>query len=172
VNAFPGIPATILLIVLIGILEVCVILWLISRMTGWSQLARQFSCETKFDGLVWRFQTISMRRGGNYSGVVTIGANKEGLYCALLPIFNIGHRPFFVPWHEMRMQLKHHWSCGNYLEVHFPKVSGVVLRLPARLVEKIAQAVGPQLVHVAEDANPPQPNDSHPANTVTHDPKE
>ncbi|MCX7700562.1 MAG: hypothetical protein N2039_06760 [Gemmataceae bacterium] len=157
-NAIP----VILYAVLLGLLWVCVLLWLIGRLTGWHRLARTFPVTDSLPQTLWRFQTVYLRFGGKYSGIVTVGADTRGLYLALLPVFNVGHPPCYIPWQEMQLEMKRHWSIGEYLEIRFPRVRNVVLMLPAKLAAKIAAAVGPHLAavsgqtSVAHDA-PPSP---------------
>lgn len=136
------IASIILLGILFGVLEVSVILWLVSRFGGWHQLARQFPCERPPPERLWRWQSISLGRAVHYSGIITMGIDPVGLYLALPWIFNVGHRPFLVPWHEMQLERKRPRWGGEYLEIRFPNLPNVVLRLPARTVRHIALELG------------------------------
>lgn len=148
--------AELLFAILLGLLWVSVLIWLIGRLTGWHRLAKTFPLTGSPPRTLWRFQTVYLRFGGKYSGVVTVGADTSGLYLALLPVFNIGHPPCSIPWHEMQLEMKRHWSIGEYLEIRFPRVHNVVLMLPAKLAAKIATAVGPRLATQPTQAIPTQ----------------
>jgi hypothetical protein len=73
----------------------------ISWMSGWHRLAQRFRWEQDFDGERWRFQSGSMRLGAHYNGVLTLGANREGIYLAVLFPFRLAHPPLFIPWSEI-----------------------------------------------------------------------
>ncbi len=135
-------PSVILFAVLVELLIVCVIFCLLARLSGWSQLARAFPLHDSPPDTQWRFLTIHMRFGGTYSGVVTVGADTRGLSFALLPFLDIGHRPFLVPWSEMRFQMKKNWWSGPHLLINFPRYPGVFIKLPGRLALQIGTVVG------------------------------
>jgi len=75
---------------------------LISRMTGWADLARRFPFSSAFHGLKWNFQSAQMRHWANYNNCLTVGANTEGLYLKA-PWILRAHPPLFIPWQEISM---------------------------------------------------------------------
>jgi len=79
----------------------CVTGYLAAWMSGWRVLAQLFPCEREFDGQRWRFQSGAMRWSTNYNGVLTMGANRDGIYLAMFFAFRPGHPPLFIPWNEI-----------------------------------------------------------------------
>jgi len=137
-NQFLAVAAPIALVLLIYALVWCAILTLIGRASGWAALAREYRFTGKFEGTRWRFQHIQMRWSMNYSGAVTVGTNADGLYLALIPWFDIGHARMFIPWTDMKIEMKHARFAGDYMEITFPKVPGTLVRFGARLAKRIA----------------------------------
>ncbi len=72
-----------------------------SWISGWHRLAQRFRWEQNFDGQRWRLQSGSMRLGAHYNGVLTMGANRDGIYLAVLFLFRPWHPPLFIPWSEI-----------------------------------------------------------------------
>lgn len=76
-------------------------LFVISWWSGWAMLARRFRDRNKFTGSRWRFQSGQMRWMCGYNNCLTVGANSEGLFLSMLPIFSLFHPPLFIPWTEI-----------------------------------------------------------------------
>lgn len=77
------------------------VLFIISRVGGWSVLARRFPDRKLFQGREWRFRRMNLSTYAGYKNVVTIGANAEGLRFSMPWFFSAGHDPFFVPWADI-----------------------------------------------------------------------
>lgn len=77
------------------------VLFVISWWSGWAMLARRFRDRSKFTGSRWRFQSGQMRWMCGYNNCLTVGANSEGLFLSILPIFSLFHPPLFIPWTEI-----------------------------------------------------------------------
>lgn len=97
-----------------GIVLLVVAMWgavcyLASWMGGWHTLAQRFRCEQAFEGERWPFRSGSMRRGTHYNGVLTLGANREGLSLAVFVAFRAGHPPLFIPWSEITATERRRW---------------------------------------------------------------
>jgi hypothetical protein len=45
-----------------------------------------------------------MRFMMNYNRCLTVGANEQGLYLAMNPLFRLGHPTLFIPWNEISVQ--------------------------------------------------------------------
>jgi hypothetical protein len=69
---------------------------------GWAELAMHYRNEGPFEGRKWRFSSARFGSGTSYSGMLTVGANRQGLYLAVLPLFRPGHPPLFIPWEDVR----------------------------------------------------------------------
>lgn len=79
----------------------CLVVLLISQMSGWQTLARNFPATYKPQGQFFGMESIIMNTA-RYKGAVTIGATDSGLYLAPLAIFGIGHPPLLIPWNALR----------------------------------------------------------------------
>jgi hypothetical protein len=74
-----------------------------------------------------------------------VGANTDGLYLSIFPIFFMGHPKLFIPWSETSIQMKRSFWMGKHMEIQFPQVPGTLIRFRESLANRIAAAVGPQL---------------------------
>jgi len=122
------------------------VLWLllnliISRLTGWARMAAHYPNVGGFSGKLWRFQTITTRRGMGYKGSTTVGADSRGLYLSLLFIFRFGHPPLFVPWRDITITEKQIFKI-RALELRFRKTEDLPLRIFAKLGDRLAEAAG------------------------------
>jgi hypothetical protein len=77
--------------------------WILSRVGGWSLLARVYLAQDSMalDGESWRFQSIQMRWATNYGNCVTVKANPLGLGFSVLWLLRIGHPPLLIPWSDI-----------------------------------------------------------------------
>jgi len=122
------------------------VLWLlvnfiISRLTGWARMAAHYPSVGGFSGKLWRFQTITTRRGMGYKGSTTVGADSRGLYLSLFFIFRFGHPPFFVPWRDITITERQMFKF-RALELRFRKTEDLPVRIFAKLGDRLAEAAG------------------------------
>jgi len=116
--------------------------FLISRLTGWARMAGHYPAEGGYSGKVWRFQTLTTRRGMGYKGSANVGADSRGLYLSLFFLFRFGHPPMFVPWRDITITEKQ-VSKTKMLELRFRKTENLPVRIFARLGDRLAEAAGP-----------------------------
>ena len=79
----------------------CAICALIARLSGWATLAQRYRFSDTFHGRKWRFRSAIFGSSGSYGGVLTVGADSQGLYLAVMPLFRVGHPPLFIPWQDV-----------------------------------------------------------------------
>lgn len=120
---------------------VFILFWLvislvISRMGGWSALAKRYRLEDSFDGERMRFRSGQMRYAMSYNNCLTIGADRRGLYLAVFFFFRLGHPPLFIPWSEIAVTEKQRYFM-HAMEFSFSRVPGVYLRLSSGTAEKV-----------------------------------
>lgn len=135
---------------------VFVLFWLvislvISRIGGWSALAKRYRLEDSFDGERMRFRSGQMRYAMSYNNCLTIGADRRGLYLAVFFFFRPGHPPLFIPWSEIAVTQKQRYFM-NAMELTFSRVPGVYLRLSSATAEKILAK------NIARDGSAPAPH--------------
>ena len=119
-------------------LTVC---FLIAVVSGWFELGRAYRAAQRFVGPTWRFQNAQFRLLTGYHNVLTVGANAEGLYLALLLLFRIGHPPLFIPWQDISVRPgKVLWVRTYKFEIR--QAPSVHLQLREKLGKRIQDAAG------------------------------
>ncbi len=131
------------LLILIGFTVFFVSLWvfvlfIISLVGGWARLATCYRAPGPFEGPQWHLQSghLSLTR---YKGVLTFGADREGLYLATFLLFRISHPPLWIPWSEITMTESHRFLF-MHMALTFAQVPGVTLYIPRRISERITAA--------------------------------
>jgi len=133
------------------------IMWLVAHLCGWSALARRYRTEERFTGRKHHFRSGKIG-WGNYNGCLTIGANADGLYLAVMFLLRSGHPPLFIPWTDISPRVVRLWLFGECLDLTTEKAPGTRIRLPAALGRKLAadanRAWGNEASTVATDPPP------------------
>ena len=78
-----------------------------------------------------------MKRMTNYNNVLTIGANREGLYLSVLFIFRLGHPPLFIPWTETAFKEKE-GKFYDRCELRFARCPEIPFIISKKLMQKIS----------------------------------
>ena len=73
---------------------------------GWARLAKYYRYDGTFQGQQWSMQSARISWSG-YNGVLTVGANWEGLYLRPMFLFRCGHPPLFFPWYDLSVHKRH-----------------------------------------------------------------
>ena len=128
-----SVPVHILFFIILWI-AVCKIL---SAIGGWRMLAWDYRSHSEFNGQKLWFRSAGLRRWTNYSNCITVGANKYGLYMAILPIFRIGHPPLFFPWQDISTEAGSRRFFGRFVRFTFAKQLEVPVIFPERLAARI-----------------------------------
>jgi hypothetical protein len=112
----------------------CVVLLLVSVLSGWSRLASHFPAREPAAGETLRMQSIKVG-WADYNGCLTIHRTSEGIRLAVWPMFRIGHPPIFIPWEAIHNTRARQilWSKRVICEVGSPRVAK--LELPMRLFQ-------------------------------------
>jgi hypothetical protein len=131
----------------------CAVIYTVSLLTGWHQLAGVYARSGEFDGERWNWQSGQMRWGTHYNACLSVGANRHGLYLAVAFPFRVGHPSLFISWSDVSAAPgKMLWF--RYLELRFRQAPSIPLRLPERLIPKLAAAAGDAWPGLR---NPPEP---------------
>lgn len=107
---------------------------LISMMSGWWQLAKQFSANNPPSGK--RFILQSGKIGlARYNGCLFIYKSPEGLYISVLFPFRLGHPPLFIPWQAINNVKTQHLAWGDSLifDIGLPCIT--TMQLPKKIFE-------------------------------------
>ncbi len=88
----------------------CLISLSMSRMSGWSRLAREFPCGDAPE-VTGDLEIARMRTGRvgviNYYSCLTFKATEQGLYVSVAPFLRLGHKPFYIPWNQFHHIAEH-----------------------------------------------------------------
>jgi hypothetical protein len=84
----------------------CAVFWMMSAVTGWSDLAQRFRYRGRFKGKMYRFRQYRTSRwptlgGLNGIGTLHVGMNDEGLYLVPFITVRLFRPPLLIPWSEM-----------------------------------------------------------------------
>lgn len=120
----------------------CLITWILSLISGWSALSKQFRLVGPFDGVSDGMQSGRMRWGVNYGNCLRLGANGQGLYLATLFLFRPGHPPLLIPWSQIRITEKQHWLLGKCVTVTLGRESGIPLQIRGTTAELLRESAG------------------------------
>ena len=122
----------------------CLILYLISFIGGWRQLARRYRCSEPISGTVWRFQSAAMHSftEANYGSRLKVIANEEGMGLAVFFPFRVAHPPLFIPWSEMLVNDTRRWIFFKRVRFTFPDQPSLWFEISPRLAAKIQKAIG------------------------------
>ncbi|MCH9807411.1 MAG: hypothetical protein K0U74_06750 [Alphaproteobacteria bacterium] len=101
-------PLLIVLLVFAGFAIVFPLFWmaivfLLSRIGGWSSLASRFSVDRDRKVSGDRFGLTSVQFGlfGSYSNCIDVVISRNGLYLRPMVLFRFGHEPLLIPWTEI-----------------------------------------------------------------------
>ena len=113
----------------------CGLCWLMSRISGWSALAKKFRAAHPFVGEKRHLQSGALG-WVNYRSCLTVGVGREGLYVSVLPLFAIGSPPLIIPWSSMHDIAKYKMLWLTYASIGFEDPLAARLRIPWKFVEK------------------------------------
>lgn len=114
----------------------CAICVALSFMGGWHTLAQHYRATQPFSGRRWYLRSASMSPA-NYGGVLTFGANTEGLFISVLLPFRLGHPPLFIPWSEIESTEQYRQLFFPMVRFHFKESPFVSLGVSKRLAQAI-----------------------------------
>jgi len=110
---------------------------LISVMSGWGRLAQQYRDLDHYQGKKLRGK--NGRFGGtSYSRVLIFGANMQGMYLAVNPLFSIGHPALFIPWTDIRTE-EREGVFSAFTTISFAQVPDVKLTISSKLMAQVQE---------------------------------
>lgn len=121
------------------------ILKLSAWISGWRMLADAYPARSDFTGAERTMQSAGMEGPGflpaNYSGVLTIGANYEGVLFSIFIVFRIGHAPFFIPYNDLRGEESSQFYIP-YVRLTASKTPDIAIRIGRPLARWIEEQSG------------------------------
>jgi hypothetical protein len=116
----------------------------LGRISGWALLARRFAREGSSTGETWRWQSVRMRGFVNYNRCVTLGADPQTFYMAVMWPFSISQPPLVIPWTEITVTTgKLFFGFYDTALLRLGRDEQVGVRVYGAMVERLRQAAGP-----------------------------
>lgn len=109
----------------------------ISWLSGWKALTKLYSGYSAYTEKKLYFQSAQFRWGINYNGVLIVGANTQGLYLSVLFLLKPGHTPLFIPWTEIRSEIRQ--GIFPTVTLQFIRQPKIFLSIPKRLAEMLQE---------------------------------
>jgi len=92
----------ILIALMSGVAFPAAIVFLLSKISGWSALAQRYPLRGGFPKPKKRFGYGFFRGWVGYNGGIIVGSDQSGLYLRAMPvIFSFCHAPIYIPWREV-----------------------------------------------------------------------
>lgn len=120
----------------------CTICFVLSRVSGWSLLAKRFRADSRFPGRIWGWQSARMRWGCNYNNCLTFGSAPSGLYLSIMFLFRIGAPSLLIPWPEVTFWRRRKFLFFRFVELRLGREEQVPLMMRARLADALKSAAG------------------------------
>ena len=122
----------------------CAICFLLGALGGWMALAEHFRLTGTFVGRKWYMCSAQFRVFVSYSGVLTMGANDQGLYLAVLLPFRLGHPPLLIPWRFVRKAPRGLFNVFS-TPLELGDSSRVRMTISSRIVRRFEEVLGHEL---------------------------
>jgi hypothetical protein len=121
----------------------CAIVYWISLVGGWRQLARRYRTSSPISGTTWRFRSAAMHNWSesSYNSCLKLTANEEGLGLSVFFPFRFGHPPLFIPWSDMLVSQVRRVIFFNRVRFTFPDQPAIWIDITPRLAAKIQKAI-------------------------------
>lgn len=116
-------------------------MFLISKISGWSSLAKKYSNHSSDFVEFNNFQSIKLG-WGNYSGCVSLAVTDSGLYMKLFFLFKPGHPDLLIPWSAFGGYEKYNafiWKQYAFFLKDEGGESGKRLILPTKIANQIIE---------------------------------
>jgi hypothetical protein len=107
---------------------------------NWAALAGAYRYRGTFPSSRWHRQDGNVGSEGFENGL-TVGADSEGLYLAIVFLFRAGHPPLFIPWTDVSVRTEERFL-ATFMVFHFRSVPSVPLRVGESLGQRLAVAAG------------------------------
>ncbi len=123
---------------------VALVMWTISRLSGWSLLARRFHANGPFCGETWGWQSARFRGWCSYNHCLTFGASPEGLHMAVMLPFRLVQPPLLIPWREIEVEAgKVFFGFYDSAQFRIGTEERVTVKVYGKLVDRLRRAAGP-----------------------------
>ena len=107
----------------------CLVMKILSLMSGWDRLCKQFAFSGIFEGDVKRFQSMRIR-WVRWNNALDLGVNSMGVFIAPFILLRIFHPPIVIPWSEFKVEETKSFGASVF-KLHlrsYPDISLVVAK--------------------------------------------
>jgi hypothetical protein len=112
----------------------------VATLSGWRILAEAYPLLSDPTGEKLRFQSATLRWSSNYTGIVHMSVNHQGLVLSVFAFFRPGHAPMFIPWGDILAEA--HAGLIPSVTLRFARRPKVPLIISKALAEKLAGMSG------------------------------
>jgi len=116
----------------------CLIVNLISLVSGWRVLARRFGLQQPFMGPTWNWQSARIRFA-RYNSCLTVGADPMGIFLRPMVLFRPGHPPLFIPWTEITVRSRS-TMFGQYPQLMLGSSEQIAFTMNSTLASRLESA--------------------------------
>jgi hypothetical protein len=121
----------------------CAIPIIISRVSGWSLLARRFRASEPWIGESWGWQSARFRGWCGYNNCLRIGADRQSLAVSMMWPFRLFHPALQIPWREVEVEMgKSFFGLYETAQFRIGTDERVTVRIYGKLVSRVRQAAG------------------------------
>ena len=114
------------------------IVFFISRLGGWVNMAEAYSYHEPLSAHCFSGQSAILRLSASYRGALKICADDEGLYFSTSFFFRPGHTPFFVPWVEIS-GTKQSYGFFTVVDLRFQRTPDLPFRIYQRTADQLVE---------------------------------
>ncbi|MGA7909824.1 MAG: hypothetical protein WCA16_20630 [Candidatus Sulfotelmatobacter sp.] len=118
------------------------ILFILSALSGWMDLARHFRLTSTFTGPTWGFQSARMRWTSHYGSCLNVGADPAGVKLSVLFPFRPGHPPLLIPWSEISVASRRKFLFIRRVKLLLGREEQIPFVISGGLADRIQAAAG------------------------------
>jgi hypothetical protein len=144
-NTNPGIGLLVVPLILFLCSAVALVgsMILISKLSGWSLLARRFRASEPWTGELWSWQSARFRGWCGYNNCLRVGANPQWLSLSVIMPFGFFHSPLQIPWREIEVETgKACFGLYDTAQFRIGTEERVTVRIYGKLVDRVREAAG------------------------------
>lgn len=100
------------------------VVWLVSRLSGWSSLANEFGTDQHPTGEAFNWTSGKIRFFSNYGNCLVATVSDRGVHLATWRLFSFGHKPMFFPWSSIARLDQRRGLLGSISRLHLHTRNG------------------------------------------------
>jgi len=145
-----GLPTWAFVVVIVGALYL--ILNVLSRTSGWTELADHYGGASRLVGARRRFQSLSMGRGGlmmmNINNAAILTVTPSALEIAVFFPFNLTMKPLVIPFSDVTATISKQMFMFTSVDLKTVRAEEIIIRLSEGQARWIEQEAGAKLAYV------------------------